>query len=136
MRQIFLCSLTPNARSPEENQVVRPATHFNDLHSVCSLKDMANRRFHHLHGTQSRIVSSGSYSWPCLSLAPWKGTNMPPIAYIKRRATFSAAHRLHSSQLSEEDNKLVFGKCNNPSGHGHNYVCDVLCLLFSSDDSL
>ncbi|MCS6926152.1 MAG: 6-carboxytetrahydropterin synthase [Candidatus Binatia bacterium] len=38
---------------------------------------------------------------------------------------FSAAHRLHSEALSEEDNRVVFGKCNNPHGHGHNYTLEV-----------
>uniref|UniRef100_A0A8C5TCA1 6-pyruvoyltetrahydropterin synthase n=1 Tax=Malurus cyaneus samueli TaxID=2593467 RepID=A0A8C5TCA1_9PASS len=34
---------------------------------------------------------------------------------------FSACHRLHSKSLSEEENRKIFGKCNNPNGHGHNY---------------
>ena len=38
---------------------------------------------------------------------------------------FSAAHRLHSQDLSNEENKALFGKCNNPSGHGHNYLLEV-----------
>ncbi len=41
---------------------------------------------------------------------------------ITRRYKFAAMHRLHSDHLSEEDNWKVFGKCNNPNGHGHNYV--------------
>lgn len=42
-------------------------------------------------------------------------------ASVTRRYRFSAAHRLHSDHLSEADNWRVFGKCNNPNGHGHNY---------------
>ena len=38
---------------------------------------------------------------------------------------FSASHRLHSPHLSEEENCRVFGKCNNPYGHGHNYLLEV-----------
>jgi 6-pyruvoyltetrahydropterin/6-carboxytetrahydropterin synthase len=38
----------------------------------------------------------------------------------------SASHRLHSDQLSAEENRRVYGKCNNPHGHGHNYVIEVL----------
>ncbi|MGH7164254.1 MAG: 6-carboxytetrahydropterin synthase [Nitrospiraceae bacterium] len=41
---------------------------------------------------------------------------------LTRRYHFAASHRLHSTQLSAEQNRLVFGKCNNPNGHGHNYV--------------
>ena len=45
--------------------------------------------------------------------------------YLTRRYRFAAAHRLHSAQLGEEENKRVYGKCNNPYGHGHNYVVEV-----------
>ncbi|HAZ61263.1 MAG TPA: hypothetical protein DCY89_06810 [Gammaproteobacteria bacterium] len=38
---------------------------------------------------------------------------------------FSAAHRLHVASLTDEENVALFGKCNNPNGHGHNYVVDV-----------
>jgi 6-pyruvoyltetrahydropterin/6-carboxytetrahydropterin synthase len=44
---------------------------------------------------------------------------------LGRRYRFSASHRLHSTHLSEEENCRVFGKCNNPHGHGHNYVVEV-----------
>ena len=46
-------------------------------------------------------------------------------ALITRRYRFCAAHRLHADQLSEEENWATFGKCNNPNGHGHNYVVFV-----------
>ncbi|MEL6497799.1 MAG: 6-carboxytetrahydropterin synthase [Planctomycetota bacterium] len=42
-------------------------------------------------------------------------------AILRQQFDFAAAHRLHASELSEEENLRVFGKCNNPSGHGHNY---------------
>lgn len=41
------------------------------------------------------------------------------------RYPFSASHRLHSNSLSEEENRQVFGRCNNPFGHGHNYWLEV-----------
>jgi 6-pyruvoyltetrahydropterin/6-carboxytetrahydropterin synthase len=44
---------------------------------------------------------------------------------FSRRYRFAASHRLHSPQLSEAENCRVFGKCNNPHGHGHNYVVEV-----------
>ncbi|MEX2596554.1 MAG: 6-carboxytetrahydropterin synthase, partial [Salibacteraceae bacterium] len=40
---------------------------------------------------------------------------------VSRKTHFNAAHRLHNPQLSEEENQAVFGKCNNPNWHGHNY---------------
>ena len=47
------------------------------------------------------------------------------IAHLSRRYHFSASHRLHVDALSAEENRATFGKCNNPFGHGHNYVVEV-----------
>jgi 6-pyruvoyltetrahydropterin/6-carboxytetrahydropterin synthase len=49
---------------------------------------------------------------------------MPHVA-ITRRLTFNAAHRVHNPELSDEENVRLFGKCNNPNWHGHNYVLEV-----------
>jgi 6-pyruvoyltetrahydropterin/6-carboxytetrahydropterin synthase len=46
-------------------------------------------------------------------------------AYFSRRYCFSASHRLHSEAFSEEQNHMTYGKCNNPHGHGHNYIVEV-----------
>ena len=47
-------------------------------------------------------------------------------AYFGRRYMLSASHRLHADALSAEENRATYGKCNNPHGHGHNYVVEVL----------
>jgi 6-pyruvoyltetrahydropterin/6-carboxytetrahydropterin synthase len=47
-------------------------------------------------------------------------------AYFGRRYTLSASHRLHSERLSPAENRAAYGKCNNPHGHGHNYVIEVI----------
>ena len=47
-------------------------------------------------------------------------------AYFGRRYLVSASHRLHTGELSTGENRAVYGKCNNPHGHGHNYVVEVL----------
>ena len=47
------------------------------------------------------------------------------MASLTKTFGFSAAHRLHSAALSDEENRAVFGKCNNPHGHGHNYELEV-----------
>ena len=44
---------------------------------------------------------------------------------LGRRYRFSASHRLHNPALSEEENCRIYGKCNNPHGHGHNYTVEV-----------
>ena len=46
-------------------------------------------------------------------------------AYLTRRYIFSASHRLHADALSDEQNGAIYGKCNNPHGHGHNYSLEV-----------
>ena len=44
---------------------------------------------------------------------------------LKLTSHFSAAHRLHNDALSPEENRRLYGKCNNPYGHGHNYALEV-----------
>jgi 6-pyruvoyltetrahydropterin/6-carboxytetrahydropterin synthase len=48
-----------------------------------------------------------------------------PIVTVTRRMRFNAAHRVHNPALSDEENRALFGKCNNPNWHGHNYVLEV-----------
>jgi 6-pyruvoyltetrahydropterin/6-carboxytetrahydropterin synthase len=49
---------------------------------------------------------------------------MPEVT-VTRRMHFNAAHRVHNPALSDEENERLFGRCNNPNWHGHNYVLDV-----------
>ena len=44
---------------------------------------------------------------------------------LTQQFEFSAAHRLHCPELSDDENRKLFGKCNNPDGHGHNYVVEI-----------
>ena len=48
-----------------------------------------------------------------------------PHVTVTRRLMFNAAHRVHNPALSAEENVRLFGKCNNPNWHGHNYTLDV-----------
>jgi 6-pyruvoyltetrahydropterin/6-carboxytetrahydropterin synthase len=48
-----------------------------------------------------------------------------PYVTVTRRLRFNAAHRVHNPELSDEENRRLFGKCNNPNWHGHNYVLEV-----------
>jgi 6-pyruvoyltetrahydropterin/6-carboxytetrahydropterin synthase len=52
-------------------------------------------------------------------------TSSRPVASLSRRYHFSASHRLHTEAYDAERNRAVFGKCNNPHGHGHNYSVQV-----------
>jgi 6-pyruvoyltetrahydropterin/6-carboxytetrahydropterin synthase len=49
---------------------------------------------------------------------------MPDVT-VTRRLMFNAAHRVHNPDLSDAENERLFGKCNNPNWHGHNYTLDV-----------
>lgn len=49
----------------------------------------------------------------------------PTMVLLTQQFEFAAAHRLHCPELSDEDNVVTFGKCNNPHGHGHNYRLEV-----------
>lgn len=48
-----------------------------------------------------------------------------PLVTVTRRLRFNAAHRVHNPALSDAENTRLFGKCNNPNWHGHNYVLEV-----------
>ena len=47
------------------------------------------------------------------------------MVYLTRRYRISAAHRLHNPALSDDENRRLYGKCNNPRGHGHDYALEV-----------
>ena len=47
------------------------------------------------------------------------------MVYLTRRAEFSASHYYHNPEFTAEENQRLFGKCNNPHGHGHNYTLEV-----------
>ena len=50
---------------------------------------------------------------------------MSGIVYLTRKAEFAASHYYHNPAFSAEENQRIFGKCNNPHGHGHNYLLEV-----------
>ena len=47
------------------------------------------------------------------------------MVYLTRKAEFSSSHYYHNPEFSAEENRRIFGKCNNPNGHGHNYTLEV-----------
>ncbi|HKM90225.1 MAG TPA: 6-carboxytetrahydropterin synthase [Candidatus Acidoferrales bacterium] len=47
------------------------------------------------------------------------------MVYLTRKVEFSASHLYHNPAFSPEENRRIFGKCNNPHGHGHNYILEV-----------
>ena len=72
------------------------------------------------------IVSLNLAISPYISYSIAREKNMnQTVVELTEQFEFSAAHRLHCNDLSDEENREVFGKCNNPAGHGHNYVIEV-----------
>jgi len=59
------------------------------------------------------------------TLSSTASSSPAPRAYLSRRYRLSASHRLHTDAFSAEENRVAYGKCNNPHGHGHNYTIEV-----------
>lgn len=72
-----------------------------------------------------------------LRLSPYHALDMaadaPSIVLIRTAFDLAAAHRLHCPDLSADENRRIFGKCNNPAGHGHNYRVEP-CVALSLPD--
>lgn len=62
-------------------------------------------------------------------LVPASPSTSATTVTIRQRFEIAAAHRLHSPALTDEQNRAMFGKCNNPSGHGHNYILEPAVAL-------
>ena len=78
----------------------------------------------HPENTAAQVFRVRLYEEPTLwaDVSTGEGRNM---ASLTKSFGFSAAHRLHSPDLSDEENQELFGKCNNIHGHGHNYELEV-----------
>jgi len=71
-----------------------------------------------------RITSVRWNLTPHCSIEVRMPTESSAVALLRVRAEFAAAHRLHVPDLSDDENRALFGKCNHPSGHGHNYIVE------------
>lgn len=79
-----------------------------------------------LRGVQAHLASPvRSLRW---HLSPYYSVEMastdPHRVLVRQRFEFAAAHRLHCPTMTQEENRAYFGRCNNPAGHGHNYVVE------------
>lgn len=72
---------------------------------------------------QGRLVRLVLQTTPYLKFTIGPGDG--DMVEVTQAFEFSAAHRLHVTSMSDEENRRVFGKCNNPRGHGHNYMLEV-----------
>lgn len=82
----------------------------------------------HLASCRVSFSPQLDFRWRPLASQPSNKTdskNMPGQISLTQQFEFSAAHRLHCEQWTEEENRRVFGKCNYPTGHGHNYLLNV-----------
>jgi 6-pyruvoyltetrahydropterin/6-carboxytetrahydropterin synthase len=62
--------------------------------------------------------------------------SISPRVLIRQKLDFAASHRLHAPHLSPEENRRLFGKCNNPNGHGHNYQIEPCVAVSLGADGL
>jgi 6-pyruvoyltetrahydropterin/6-carboxytetrahydropterin synthase len=85
--------------------------------------DRFTAHFRHPNARLTRVtVWESPTLWATLEL---NGEQQPTMIALTRSFDFAAAHRLHAPGLSDDENRAVFGKCNNPRGHGHNYGVEV-----------
>jgi 6-pyruvoyltetrahydropterin/6-carboxytetrahydropterin synthase len=83
-----------------------------------------------------RLFEAVQHAWPGIELQSLRLRLTPflsfqllarehPMVRLSQKFEFSASHRLHNPKFTDEQNRALFGKCNNPHGHGHNYVLEV-----------
>jgi 6-pyruvoyltetrahydropterin/6-carboxytetrahydropterin synthase len=72
-------------------------------------------------GTRLDALAMSLSPFLCVSVR----TEESPMVHLSQKFEFSASHRLFNRDLSEDENRRVFGKCSNPNGHGHNYELQV-----------
>lgn len=101
-------------------------------HAIPLLQEACHKRPHHdpasLLAPLLEAVNTalqGRVAAALLRLSPYysveMNTDTPDTVTLRQSFEIAASHRLHCDDLSDEDNRRIFGKCNNPSGHGHNY---------------
>lgn len=102
-------------------------------------EDLRSQKFGGGAGTLGRAHQALEKAWPnvslvCieLSLTPFFSLTInrseAPMVRTSQKFEFCASHRLHNPDLSDEENRRIFGKCNNPRGHGHNYELQVTLI--------
>lgn len=72
---------------------------------------------------------------PTYSMETIMSSSSEATVLLRQRFDFAAAHRLHAPHLSDEENRRLFGKCNNPNGHGHNYQFEPCVALSAAPGS-
>ena len=81
------------------------------------------------HSTAAHIPAGTKLDELRLCVSPFLSISLNharfPMIQASQQFEFSASHRLHNLSLNDEENRRLYGKCNNPHGHGHNYVLEV-----------
>jgi 6-pyruvoyltetrahydropterin/6-carboxytetrahydropterin synthase len=101
--------------------------------------DLESGKFGSGVATLQRSAAALTNAWPNvslvrvrLSLTPYCSLTLniseAPMVRVSQKFEFCASHRLHNATLSDEENRRIFGKCNNPRGHGHNYELEVTLI--------
>lgn len=124
----YLCNVTliDKALRRFVREILIPSlaeTRNNDLPEGESIARQAFQFLQHESLGAATLVSVSLHLSPFLSFTINSGA--PNMIQLTQQFEFSAAHRLHCDSMSDEENLATFGKCNNPAGHGHNYVVEV-----------
>lgn len=106
-------------------QAVEPARELLGLFTPLA-KDLAGR-------FSGRLVSLRWWLTPTYSLEVSMDDQTRGVVELRQRSEFAASHRLHVPGLDEAANLELFGKCNNPNGHGHNYVIEPCVAIRPGD---
>jgi 6-pyruvoyltetrahydropterin/6-carboxytetrahydropterin synthase len=117
----YLCSITKIDRLLRDHAIEPIRAHLNhpaDTALIESWPRVADR-------TPPPAELESLTLWTTPQLRFTINRNHPTMISLTYAFEFSAAHRLYCDNLSDEDNRRIFGKCANPNGHGHNYVVEV-----------
>jgi 6-pyruvoyltetrahydropterin/6-carboxytetrahydropterin synthase len=96
-----------------------PVRHAHVCLFVAALEESARERQRALEGPNVLRQTSFTGNWQLTT------SNWSLMVYLTRKAEFSASHYYHNPDFTPEENRRIFGKCNNPHGHGHNYTLEV-----------
>lgn len=135
----YLCNVTliDNAMRRFVNESLIPSLAKTPLGNLPQGESVLREAVAFLGNEEFENATLGSVS---LHLSPYLSFHIDNGAHnmiqLTHQFEFSAAHRLHCDSMSAEENLATFGKCNNPAGHGHNYVVEVsVNRKIESDDS-
>ena len=134
----YLCNVTliDEALRRFVNDQLIPSLADTSVAELPGAESILRQAFQHLKG---QTLDGAEPVSICVHVSPFLSFSInfgaPNMIQLTHQFEFSAAHRLHCDSMSDEENVATFGKCNNPAGHGHNYVVEVSVARENADGS-